>query len=152
MVEDAVAKYVSLLSTIKVTDPKGNIQNMSIIDLIDAIGSFFDQEVNGAEFKPEPRLTMRIDKLVPRQFLDAIGAAMNQGAFVMLSDEDDLFDHGALNSARLRLSYLLCPLYHLPLTLGGAADVSRILSKQQPRAIRRALSQNDLFDGRHHGS
>ncbi|MDA9415244.1 hypothetical protein XH81_10345 [Bradyrhizobium sp. CCBAU 25360] len=146
LVEEAIAKYVSLLSTIHVVDPTNNIQNMSIIDLIEAIGGFFSNEVTGTVFKPEPPLTFRIDNAVPKEYVDAIGVAMNQGAFVMLSDESGLFDHGSIKDARLRFSYLLCPLYHLPLTIGSPINLSRILSTRRPRTSRRALTQEDLFN------
>jgi hypothetical protein len=148
LVEEALAKYMSLLSSIQVVDPAGNVQNMSIVDLIEAIGEFFSQEVNGPVFKSEPLLTFKVDKVVPREYVDAIGAAMNQGAFVMLADESGLFDHGSIQRARLRFSYLLCPLYHLPLTLGGAANLSRVLSGRRPRTALRALTQDDLFSRR----
>jgi hypothetical protein len=146
LVEETIAKYVSLLSTIRVVDPTNNVQNMSIIDLIEAIGGFFSSEVTGTVFKPEPPLTFRIDNTVPEEYVDAIGVAMNQGAFVMLSDESGLFDHGSIKEARLRFSYLLCPLYHLPLTIGGPVNLSRILSTRRPRTSRRALTQDDLFN------
>lgn len=144
-VEEAVAKFVSLLSTIRVADPSKQLQNMSIIDLMESIGSFFSGEVNGPEFKPEPPLTFKIDKTVPDEFVEALGAAMNQGAFIMLSDESGLFDHGSIKDARLRFSYLLCPIYHLPLTLGGQLNLSTILGYRRPRTSRRPLTQNDLF-------
>jgi hypothetical protein len=146
LVEDTVAKFVSLLSTIQVVDPNNNIQNMSIIDLMEPVGAFFSQEVNGPVFKPEPLLTFKVDASVPSEYVDAIGAAMNQGAFVMLSDESGLFDHGSIKDARLRFSYLLCPLYHLPLAIGGQINLSRVLSVRRPRTSRRALTQNDLFN------
>jgi hypothetical protein len=146
LLEETIAKYVSLLSTIPVVDPENNIQNMSIIDLTEVIGSFFSSEVNGPAFKAEPLLTFQVDNAVPKEYVDAIGAALNQGAFVMLSDESGLFDHGSIKGARLRFSYLLCPLYHLPLTIGGQVQLSRMLSIRRPRASRRALTQDDLFN------
>ncbi|MHC2276711.1 hypothetical protein ACVI1J_003484 [Bradyrhizobium diazoefficiens] len=146
LVEETIAKYVSLLSTIRVVDPENNIQNMSIIDLLEVMGGFFSSEVNGPAFKAEPLLTFQIDNAVPKEYVDAIGAAINQGAFVMLSDESGLFDHGSIKGARLRFSYLLCPLYHLPLTIGGQVQLSRVLSIRRPRSSRRALTQDDLFN------
>jgi hypothetical protein len=145
MVQEALAKYLSLLSTIRVTDPNGNVDNMSIIDLIEMVGEFYSNQVNGEVFKPEPALTFRVDHFVPKEFVEAIGSAMNQGAFIMLSDESGLFDYGSILGARLRLSYLMCPLYGLPLTLGGVVDLSSILTSKGVRKSNRALTQGTLF-------
>lgn len=147
LLEDAIAKFLSLLSTIRVDDPNGNVSNMSVVDLIYSIGQFFRQEVNGQTFIAEPHLTLNIDRHVPRSFKMAIGLAMNQGAFVMLSDESGLFDFGSLEKARLRLSYLLAPLFHLPLTYGAEVTLSKILLHKRPRTSTRSLTQDDLFGG-----
>ncbi|WP_398483618.1 hypothetical protein [Tardiphaga sp.] len=146
LVEETVAKFVSLLSTIRVADPNGQLQDMSLVDLMDTIGKYFSGEVNGPEFRPEPPLTFKIDKTVPNEFVEALGAAINQGAFIMLSDESGLFDHGSIKDARLRFSYLLCPLYHLPLTLGSQVNLSTILKSKRLRPSRRPLTQDDLFN------
>jgi hypothetical protein len=63
----------------------------------------------------------------------------------MISDESGLFDFGSIQRARLRLSYLLCPLYHLPLVLGGVVNLSRVLNKGQIRHPDRIINQGDLF-------
>jgi hypothetical protein len=62
----------------------------------------------------------------------------------MISDESGLFDFGSIQRARLRLSYLLSPLYHLPLVLGGVANLSRIIGALQ-RSSNRIINQEDLF-------
>jgi energy-coupling factor transporter ATP-binding protein EcfA2 len=143
-VEEAVAKYVSLLSTIRFDDGSGRNKNLSVVNLIDAIGDFFAQEVNGPIFKSEPLLTFRVDQSLSKSYIEAIGSAMNQGAFIMISDESGLFDFGSIQRARLRLSYLLCPLYHLPLILGGQIKLSRIIASRG-RASERIVNQDDLF-------
>ena len=63
----------------------------------------------------------------------------------MISDESGLFDFGSIQRARLRLSYLLCPLYHLPLILGGVVNLSRVLSRRPRRDAERVINQDDLF-------
>ncbi|UUP19096.1 hypothetical protein NTH_03586 [Nitratireductor thuwali] len=138
----AIAKYISLLSTIPVNDDGGR----SAIDLLDQIGEFLSHEVNGQIFKPEPSLSLKIDNNVPLPVREALGSAMNQGALVMLSDDIDAFDYGAISGARLRLSYLLCPRYHLPLTFGQPLRLSTILGRERGGRIRRHLSMRDLFE------
>jgi hypothetical protein len=143
-VEEAVRKYVTLLSTIRFEDKSGKNRNLSVVNLIDIIGDYFAAEINGPLFKSEPLLTFRVDQSLGKEYVEAIGSAMNQGAFIMISDESGLFDFGSIQRARLRLSYLLCPLYHLPLVLGGVVNLSRVVHGQA-RAPDRIINQEDLF-------
>ncbi|PBB68016.1 hypothetical protein CK228_12845 [Mesorhizobium sp. WSM4312] len=139
--QSAIAKYVSLLATIPIER-----DSRSIIDVLDQIGEYLSFEVNGPTFKPEPSLSIRIDRNVPAEIQEAIGNAMNQGAFVMLSDDIGLFDFGSVSGARLRLSYMLCPRYHLPLTFGKSINLSTILGQERGRRrYNNNLSINDLF-------
>jgi hypothetical protein len=142
----AIAKYFSLLSTITIEDELGNATERSVIDLLDDIGEFCSEEVNGGTFKSEPSLTIRMDKNVSRPHLRAIGNAMNQGAFVMLADEIGLFDFGSLAGARLRLSYLLCPRYHMPLIVGQSINLSGIISAKSPNRNVAPVTIRDLFE------
>jgi hypothetical protein len=143
--QDTIAKYLSLLSTIPVKLYDDSQKNYSLIDLLDSIGQFLSAEVNSEEFKQEPSLSVRMDDKIAPHIRDAIGNAMNQGAFVMISDEKGLFDFGALGGARLRLSYMLCPRYHLPLTFGQSVNLSTALSQQGSNKAK-PISMRDLFD------
>nr|WP_254803935.1 hypothetical protein [Methylobacterium sp.]USU34559.1 hypothetical protein NG677_23520 [Methylobacterium sp.] len=142
----AIAKYFSLLSSIPVQGNVNYNQYSSVIELIDDVGEFLSDETNGPSFKAEPSLSIIIDQSTSPEVMEAIGDAMNQGAFVMLSDEIGLFDYGALVGARLRLSYLLCPRYHLPLTYGQSIPLSTILRKKRRSTVRPQLYVKDLFD------
>lgn len=147
VLEATYAKYFSLLSTIAVSDPSRKKQTMSVVELIDIIGEYFSEEVNGHVFKSEPSLTIRLDRSTPKEYVEAIGHAMNQGAFVMITDESELHDFGSLDNARLRLSYLLSPRYHTPLIVGQAAKLSTVLTKRKLRQAPRTLTADDLFFG-----
>jgi hypothetical protein len=140
-----IAKYFSLLSSIKVRDYPSQ-RYRSLIDILDDIGEFLSKEVNGSEFKPEPSLSIKIDQATPQPIVEAIGNAMNQGAFVMLSDELGMSDFGSLEGARVRLSYLLCPRYHIPLTYGQPVNLSRIILAERDKKLKVFLSMRDLFE------
>ncbi|MBA9071520.1 hypothetical protein FHR71_005301 [Methylobacterium sp. RAS18] len=144
--QTAIAKYVSLLSSIPVAGNSTSDRYSSVVQLIDDVGACLSEEVNGLVFKSEPSLSINVDSSTPTEVMEAIGNAMNQGAFVMLSDEIGLFDYGALAGSRLRLSYLLCPRYHLPLTYGQPIILSSIIKKKQRLAPRRAIYMKDLFE------
>ena len=76
LVEEAIAKYVSLLSTIRWNDPDAKSRNLSVVNLIDIIGDYFSEEINGPVFKSEPLLTFRVDQSLPKEEIEAIGSAM----------------------------------------------------------------------------
>jgi hypothetical protein len=76
-VEEAVAKYVSLLSTIRLDDPSGRRRNLSVVNLINIMGDYFSDEINGQIFKSEPLLTFRVDEGLAKEYVEAIGSAMN---------------------------------------------------------------------------
>jgi hypothetical protein len=147
LVQEAIAKYVSLLSTIRLGDDSRFGASSSVVDLLDLIGEFFSEEINGKIFKAEPSLTLVIDTDTPARYLDALGQAMNQGALIMLSDEAGIFDFGAIRNARLRFSYLLCPRYHMPLIVGQEAKLNRILMDRPAGKKFNVLSTADLFGG-----
>jgi energy-coupling factor transporter ATP-binding protein EcfA2 len=143
--QSAIAKYMSLLSTIPVEYQDGSRKNYSLIDVLDGIGEYLSDQVNSNEFKSEPSLSIRMDSKASPRILEAIGNAMNQGAFVMVSDDKELFDFGSLPGSRLRLSYMLCPRYRLPLIFGQPVNLSTVL-KIEGVSRGRPLSIRDLFE------
>lgn len=145
MLQDTIAKYVSLLSAIRLDRPGTTDGAASVVALLDDIGRMFSAEVNGPTFKSEPTLSMKVDKPALQKYENALGLALNQGALVMISDGSDSMGFGGLLGARLRLSYLLCPRYHLPLITGQDANLSNILTISS-RSKQRSLSFGDLFE------
>jgi hypothetical protein len=65
--------------------------------------------------------------VTPEQ-VEAIGTAVNQGAFVLVPNRKGETTGGTVEGSRFRLSYLLAPDFQLPLTFGAQINLSSILS------------------------
>jgi hypothetical protein len=81
-------------------------------------------------FKTEPALSFVVDNKVTEQEVSAIGAALNQGAFVFIPSQESEHCMGDIRNKRFRISYLLCPRYRLPLMYGQPVILSNILRSQ----------------------
>lgn len=126
-ISTAIARYLSLLSTIPYPQERG--QEIPITRMIDRVGEYFFEDITDAAFKTEPALSFVIDDRVTDQELEALGAALNQGAFVFIPSQES--EHtGGLRNKRFRLSYLLCPRYKLPLMYGQPVVLSKILRQK----------------------
>jgi hypothetical protein len=117
-----ITQYLSLLSTIAPSGHEGD--RRSVPDVIDTIGNYFSDQVLTRPFNPDPVLSFRLDDEVEENVKKLIGAAMNQGAFVLLRNLRDPTRAGSIEDKRVRLSHLLAPLYRLPLITGRPVALS----------------------------
>jgi len=140
-----IAKYLSLLSVIPLGSRLSAYGKTSVVKFIDEIGDFFVKRNLGQTYPTEYANTIKVDRVITQDILDAVGAAMNQGAFVMISDATRLHEFGSLDGARLRLSYLLAPRYHLALTYSGEISLSRII-RNASSLTSNSLKMRDLFE------
>jgi hypothetical protein len=95
--------------------------------LIDEVGEYFFADITDREFKTEPALSFVIDARIKDSELNAIGAALNQGAFVFIPSQESEHCVGNIRNKRFRISYLLCPRYKLPLMYGQPVILSKTL-------------------------
>jgi hypothetical protein len=124
-VATAIARFLSLLSTIPF--PQDHRRQLPITKLIDQIGEYFFSDITDREFKTEPALSFVVDSKLTDRDLNAIGAALNQGAFVFIPSQENEHCTGDIRNKRFRISYLLCPRYKLPLMYGQPVVLSKIL-------------------------
>ena len=117
-ISTAIARFLSLLTTIPF--PQASQRDLPITRIIDDIGNFFFSDITNREFKTEPFLSFIVDAQLSDDELNAIGAALNQGAFVFIPSQENEHCTGDIRNKRFRLSYLLCPRYKLPLMYGQA--------------------------------
>lgn len=127
-ISTAIARFLSLLTTIPF--PQSPQRQMPITRIIDEIGSFFFTDITNREFKTEPFLSFVVDSRLSEGELNAIGAAINQGAFVFIPSQENEHCTGDIRNRRFRVSYLLCPRYKLPLMYGQSTSLSRILERR----------------------
>jgi hypothetical protein len=141
-VSTAIARFLSLLSTIPF--PEDHRRELPITKLIDKIGERFFADITDRDFKTEPALSFVVDGRVKDNELEAIGAALNQGAFVFIPSQENEHCMGDIRNKRFRLSYLLCPRYKLPLMYGQPVVLSRILRERDPGDYRQ-YTLTDLY-------
>src|SRR6266404_1872473 len=84
-------------------------------------------------FNPEPVLSLRVDSNIDERLRTIIGAAMNQGAFVLLPATRDAPLVGRIENQRVRLTHLLAPLYRLPIVTGRPVSISTIFPSSPPK-------------------
>jgi hypothetical protein len=137
-----VARYLSLLSALRISRNSKEAGATSLLSILDTIGDYFFEDTLGGDFKPEPITTFVVDRKVPRHVVDAVGIALNQGALVFIPGKRDEYVLGDVHGKRYRLSYLLATRYHLPLTYGGQVNLSVVVQDQKKR---QAVTFTDLF-------
>ncbi|WP_176477922.1 hypothetical protein [Mesorhizobium sp. WSM3862] len=144
IVESAIDKFLSLLSAIPapLNQPRGNT---SILELLQKIGDYIQSRNYGPEFSPELVGTFVVDGNISSSLQKAIGQALNQGAFVMVENAMGDASFGGLSEARLRLSYLLCPYFRLPLIVSGRVNLSTALTEAPSKLPSRPPTMEDLF-------
>lgn len=145
LVETTIAKYLSLLSAIPIELPGMKNKASSIVTLLGRVAKYCENNNITGNFKPEALSTIRINDDSHPALIEALGNAINQGAFVMIEDAEKQKSYGDLRGARLRLSYLLCPKYKLPLTYGRTVLLNDAISGKSVYRNENALRVRDLF-------
>lgn len=147
--EDGVSTLLSVLSTIS-PEPDGSGDGPTILEIIERAGDYFFEEVLGDRFVPEPTLSFEIDEGTDNRTLSYLGAALNQGAFMVVPTKRnprsaEINDKRSLIGMRLRLSYYLAPRYRLPLVLGRTKKLSKILADKSQESASERQIMLDLF-------
>ncbi len=131
-VEQTAGRFMARLRAIPVARPvtPGRHQILSIDVLLDKIGDYFERVAIIGAFVPEPPLVFRVSPETPRTLRELLDRAANAGAIIYLPDgpgaSKDLLM--TVSGKRFRISYLLAPIYHLPLRTGPAVSLTKILA------------------------
>jgi hypothetical protein len=127
-INKAARRYLAMLATIPTTAKPV----MTLLQILESIGTFFYDQAVRADFVAEPPATFTIDNAVPTEIVDVLEPAVNAGAIVFVPEhKGDAFVFN-LRNKRFRISYLLGPVYRLPLRLGKPTSLSRILILKKP--------------------
>lgn len=102
-----------------------------LLSLLDVIGERFHRNVVSDSFAAEPVLSFTVDANAPENLLQALGKALNAGAIILVPDSAAEPMASSLRGKRFRLSYMLAPHFGLPLLLGRATSLNKILSSPQ---------------------
>ena len=135
-----IGRYRALLGTIPLRGAHKETR-ASVLRLIDQIGNFMFRDVVLGTFKPEPVLSFTVDKKVTASQIEALGIAINQGAFVLVPNRKGDTTSGTILNSRFRISYLLAPDFQLPLTYGAPINLSTILQRPNAQAAQMRLEE-----------
>lgn len=133
-VEHTANRFMARLRAIPVsrTPTSTRDQVLSVDQMLKRIGEYFEYAAIVDTFAPEPPLVFRVSPEIPRPLRENLDKAANAGAIMYLPDSQggtkDLLL--SVSDKRFRLSYLLAPLYHLPLRIGPEVLLSKILSAE----------------------
>lgn len=139
--KSATARFRAYIRTIPLASLGPN-RPRGLLSLIDSIGEYFHAEVVSKDFDDDPDTSFIVDSNVLPDLHDALQRALNAGAIIWVPDSSDGSLLTTLNGKRFRLSYLLAPFHQLPLQLGRAISLRRVLEKP----IHKSPPLLNLFD------
>lgn len=123
----AAQRFSAMLRTIPAPPSQVLGNRRGVFDLLRLIGRFFFEQVVLEDFIAEPAATFRVDQNVSDEILFMLEEALNAGAIVYVPDDDSEIILSSVRGRRFRISYILAPLFYLPLRLGVEASLLRIL-------------------------
>jgi hypothetical protein len=129
--QHAADRFAAMLSILPVRDRAG-AKAPKLYDVISQIGDYFYKRAVTDDFSPEPPLTFFVDNSVGDNVLLMLGVALNAGAIVYVPDGSSRLILNDCRGSRFRISYLLTPIFGLPIRLGPPISLSSILPR--PRA------------------
>jgi energy-coupling factor transporter ATP-binding protein EcfA2 len=126
----AAERFQAMLSTIPVPKPGTGKRPIGVLACVEQIATFLHEKVVRGPFQSDPPGTFIVDGAVPDAILGSLGRAINAGAIVYVPDAGPLVIQSLpeIRGKRFRVSYLLAPIYGLPLRLGKAIALSSILT------------------------
>ena len=149
------AAFRSFLRGLPISEELGPTLPRGLLSFVDALGSFFHDQIVGPEFEPDPIGSFIVDSSTSSAIEELVARGVNSGAFVQLSDSADKPSQRSpsafepLTSSRgkrFRLSYLLSLQYGLTLRVGRAISLRTVLERigEAPSTGHRKISESLL--------
>lgn len=111
---DQIMRYSKRFLNVISNIPIDSNSSFTFKKFINKVGEYFKEEILGPSFKMDPRITFTVDQHISQDLLTLLEKGVAQGAFIIVNSNDEDLDFD-LKGKRLKLSYLLYPLYYLPL-------------------------------------
>jgi len=124
--QKAAERFAAMLKTI----PTESKTTESVFRIVRSVARYFNRQVVRENFRPEPPGTFKVDDKCSEEIVGILGQALNAGAIVYVPDEDGQLSFASLRHKRFRISYLLAPLYAIPIRLGPSVNLSTILGNR----------------------
>ncbi len=121
--QNAAERFNAMIKTIP-TESEGN---ESVFGIVKKAARFFNRQVVKEDFRPEPAGTFKVDEHCSDEVLQVLGQALNAGAIVYVPEDNGQLIFQSPRFKRFRVSYLLAPIYAIPIRLGPSVNLSTIL-------------------------
>lgn len=100
----------------------------SVFHVLQKIGNYFHDRLVTADFVEDPPLSFIVDNEVDDDIENALRIAMNHGAIVCFEPPATVGGYQSLRGKRFRLTYLLAPVFKLPMRKSKSVTLSVILN------------------------
>lgn len=127
-VEATSQRFLAMLRISPVNLSTKGCKYHGVESLIEQIGEYFFWRVVIENFTPEPPLSFIVDDNIDEPTILMLETALNRGAILYIPENDSESALTTLRGKRFRLSYMLASSYGLPLRLGKATSLSKVLS------------------------
>lgn len=133
-------RYAEMLQSVA-NEQFGSIKSStSIYDVLSKIGDYFHNRLVRAPFVEDPPMSFVVDERVSDDVENALRIAVNHGAIVCYQIAADVGGFRSLRGLRFRLTYLLAPVFKLPMRKSKSVSLTTIL-EAKPEA---PVNQDDL--------
>jgi hypothetical protein len=136
--------FADVLGTVAIRQFDQIQTSIPVFQLLSMIGKYFYDRLVVDEFQEDPPLSFYVDDDIGDDIENCLRIAINHGAIVCYQSADDIGGFGTLCNKRFRLSYLLAPVFKLPVRKSKAVKLSTALAVAAARGTRHnALPASD---------
>lgn len=129
-VDETSRRFAALLKTAPAPVFQFRGSPQGVLGVIRRISKFISDEHIVQPFKAEPAATFTVPSNAANELLEILEEAVNWGGIVYVPDSDDQIILSSLKGKRFRISYLLAPIYGLPVRLGKPASLGTVFSRR----------------------
>jgi hypothetical protein len=121
-------RYADMLQSVASQQFRSIKTEAKVFAILTVIGEYFHDRLVKHSFVEDPPMSFIVDDLVPDDVEHALRIAMNHGAIVCFEAAATVGGFRTLRGKRFRLTYLLAPVFKLPMRKSKSVNLSAILS------------------------
>ncbi|MGA7745345.1 MAG: hypothetical protein WBP56_04455 [Polyangia bacterium] len=133
----ASAQFVAYVKTL----PEGSMavasRHLDLFTILQTVAAYFRRRLLGTEFPLDPIGSFKVDSSADDQLLEVLRVGVYHGALVHVDPLPDSLETN-IRGKRFRLSFMLSPVYRLPLTVYDPISLDSILKASERIRVRRA--------------
>lgn len=128
-------RYAEMLQSVA-NEQFGSIKTSTpIYDVLSKIGDYFHDRLVKATFVEDPPMSFIVDERVSDDVEHALRIAVNHGAIVCYQIAADVGGFRTLRGLRFRLTYMLAPVFKLPMRKSKSVLLSTILEAKPDKPV-----------------